>query len=265
MKIGSGLLKVVSCCIVFFLFLPLFVLISVSFTKTGYLKFPPQGFTFQWYLEFVQDPTYIRSITVSLLLALSSTLMAILIGIPVSLALSRYHFRGKGTLASFFLAPLVLPQVVIGAALVQYLSLVGLARSFVGLFLAHVVIVIPYIIRTVSANLVGFNRSLEEAAQDLGADGFQTFFLVTLPLIKPGVIAGALFAFVMSWINVEVSMFLTTGSLIPIPIKIFNYIQYNVDALIAAVSATTVYIALAITLIIDAVVGLEKFTEVGQK
>lgn len=260
---GSYLIRAFSYLVVIFLSFPLVILISISFTEVAYLSFPPKGFTFHWYLEFLKDASYIESISTSFILAVSATLIAIAIAIPSSLVFSRYRFKGYNFVAATFLAPLVLPQVVIGAAMIQYLSLLGLARSFLGLLLAHVVIVVPYVIRTVSASLVGFNRYMEEAAQDLGCNRFQTFFLITLPLIKPGVIAGALFAFVMSWINVEVSMFLTSGRLIPIPIKIFNYVQYSVDPTIAAVSAATVYLALVITLLIDFTVGLEKFSGVS--
>jgi putative spermidine/putrescine transport system permease protein len=147
---------------------------------------------------------------------------------------------------------------VIGAALLQYATAIGIARTFWALFFGHVVLIIPYIVRTTLASLARFDRSLEEAAQDLGASGLETFFFVTLPLIKPGVLAGSLFAVIISWINVEISIFNTTASLMPIPVKLFNYIQYNVDPMIAAVSATTIYVAVVVVILLDWVIGIER-------
>ena len=166
----------------------------------------------------------------------------------------------RRAIAALFLSPLILPPIVIGAALLQYASALGFARTFFALYVGHVVLVIPYIVRTTLASLSGFNRALEEAAQDLGASAPATFFLVTLPLIKPGLIAGALFAVIISWINVELSMFNTTSSLLPIPVKLFNYIQYNIDPMIAALSATTVYVAIVVVVALDLVIGIDKAT-----
>ena len=131
----------------------------------------------------------------------------------------------------------MLPTIVLGAAILQYASALGFARSFWALFVGHVVLVTPYVMRTTLASLAGSERALEEAAQDLGANRIETFFLITLPQIKPGVIAGALFAFINSWINVEVSIFNSTSQLVTLPVKLFNYIQFNIDPTLAAVSA----------------------------
>ena len=119
-------------------------------------------------------------------------------------------------------------------------------------------LVIPYIVRTALAALSGSDQSFEEAAQDLGASRVGAFFLVTLPIIKPGLIAGALFAVIISWINVELSIFNSTASLLPIPVKLFNYIQYSVDPMIAAVSATTIYVAIVVVVALDFIVGIDK-------
>src|SRR5262249_6859820 len=118
--------------------------------------------------------------------------------------------------------------------------------------------VIPYIVRTTLASLSGTDPALEEAARDLGDSGLGAFFRVTLPIIKPGVIAGALFAAIISWINVELSMFNTTASLMTIPVKLFNYIQYSVDPMIAAVSAATIYVAVLVVVAIDFTVGVDR-------
>lgn len=257
-RIGHVLLGAFAWLVVLYLLLPLVVIVGASFTTTAFLRFPPEGFTLAWYLKFLGDTSYLDSIWLSAVLAASATAIAIVLGVPVALVLTREPFPGASAISALFLSPLVLPTIVIGAALLQYASALGFARTYFVLLVGHAVLVVPYIVRTTMASLAGFNASLEEAARDLGASGVQTFFLVTLPLIKPGLIAGALFAVIMSWINVELSMFNTTASLMPIPVKLFNYIQYNVDPMIAAVSATTIYVAILVVVALDLIVGIDK-------
>ncbi|WP_108660037.1 ABC transporter permease [Acuticoccus kandeliae] len=243
-----------------FMALPLVVIISASFTETEYLAFPPHGFTWRWYGAFLGDPSYIHSIVLSASLAVGATIGATLLGVPAALILARVPFTGSKAIAALFLSPLILPVIVIGVAILQYASALGFARTFTALLVGHIVIVMPYIVRTTLAALAGFQISMEEAAQDLGASATETFFLVTLPQIKPGLIAGCIFAFIISWINVELSVFNTTANLLPIPVKLFNYIQYNVDPMIAAVSAGTIYVSIVIVVIVDWTIGIDKVT-----
>lgn len=248
--------------VVYFL-LPLVIIVGTSFTTTAFLRFPPEGFTLAWYGKFLGDSSYLQSIGLSATLAASATASAVLLGVPVALVLARGEVPAARLITALFLSPLILPPIVIGAALLQFATAVGIARTFAALYFGHVVLIIPYVVRTTLASLARFDRSLEEAAQDLGASGPQTFFLVTMPLIKPGIVAGSLFAFIISWINVEISLFNTTASLMPIPVKLFNYIQYNVDPMIAAVSATTIYVAVIVVVLLDRVVGIERASTNG--
>jgi putative spermidine/putrescine transport system permease protein len=248
--------------VVYFL-LPLVIIVGTSFTTTAFLHFPPEGFTLAWYGKFLGDSSYLQSIGLSATLAASATASAVLLGVPVALVLARGEVPAARLITALFLSPLILPPIVIGAALLQFATSVGIARTFAALYFGHVVLIIPYVVRTTLASLARFDRSLEEAAQDLGASGPQTFFLVTLPLIKPGIVAGSLFAFIISWINVEISIFNTTASLMPIPVKLFNYIQYNVDPMIAAVSATTIYVAVIVVVLLDRIVGIERASTNG--
>jgi putative spermidine/putrescine transport system permease protein len=257
-RFGRSLIAGVSWIAMLYLALPLFVVIAISFTTTEYLKFPPQGVTLRWYWQVVSDPTFVEAFVVSGQLAAAATTTALLLGIPAALVLARKPFPGSQTLSALFLSPLVLPTIVLGVAVLQYASALGFARSFWALFVGHVVLVTPYVIRTSLASLSGMEPVHEEAAQDLGATPMQTFFLITLPQIKPGVIAGALFAFINSWINVEVSIFNSTAQLVTIPVKLFNYIQFNIDPTLAAVSAATIYIAVFVVVAIDLAVGIEK-------
>jgi putative spermidine/putrescine transport system permease protein len=241
-----------------YLALPLVVIVGVSFTETAYLAFPPEGFTLRWYGQFLGDESYLRAIRTSASIALTATGVALVAGVPAALVLARARFPGRQAVAALFLSPLILPSIVIGAALLQYASALGFARSWGALLAGHAVLVVPYVVRTTLASLAGFDASLEEAARDLGASGTQAFFLVTLPVVKPGIIAGALFAVIISWINVELSIFNTTAELMTIPVKVFNYIQYSVDPMIAAVSAATIYVAVAVVIALDLTVGVDR-------
>lgn len=241
-----------------FLLLPLIVIVAVSFTTTEYLMFPPEGFTLRWYKQFLLDPSYIDSILLSAGLSVSATITALILGIPVSLVLSRSKHKINNAIAGLFLSPLVLPTIVIGAALLQFATQIGIARTWVVLYIGHTILVIPYIVRTSLASLSGFQISLEQASLDLGANRFTTFSLITFPIIKPGVIAGALFGLIISWVNVELSIFNSTSALMPLPVKLFNYIQYSIDPMIAAVSASTIYVAVLIVFLIDWIIGIDK-------
>ncbi|HKX09880.1 MAG TPA: ABC transporter permease [Stellaceae bacterium] len=255
--LGRVAVAALSWAVVAFLVIPLAVVVGVSVTETDFLKFPPQGFSLKWYVAMLHDRSYLDAFWLSAELALVSTLAALLLGVPAALVIARKRFPGSQAVSALFLSPLVLPNIVIGVAVLQYASVMGFARGFVALLVGHIVIVVPYVMRTSLASLAGLEASYEEAAQDLGATPMTTFFLVTLPQIKPGVIAGSLFAFIISWINVEVSIFNATPLQVTLPVKIFNYVQFTVDPLIAAVSAVTIYVAILAVVLLDAVIGVE--------
>lgn len=241
-----------------FLALPLVVIIGTSFTETAYLKFPPKGFTLSWYAKFLADGSYLDSMWLSVSIASVATICAAVIGVLSALVIARSDLPGKRLLNAIFLSPLILPTIVIGAALLQYANTLGFARSYFALAVGHTVITVPYTLRTVLASLGRLDKSFEEASHDLGSGGFGTFFLVTLPIIKPSLVAGALFAFIISWINVELSIFNTTAALMTLPVKLFNYVQYAVDPTIAAVSAMTIYVAILAVLVLDVFVGIDR-------
>ncbi|HEV8306821.1 MAG TPA: ABC transporter permease [Methylomirabilota bacterium] len=260
-RVGGVLLRALAVLTFVYLLLPIAVIVGASFTASDFLAFPPRGLTLRWYWTFTQTPGWLDSFTLSLELAAATTGLATAIGVPAALALARSRFRGQRLLSGLFLSPLVLPQVVLGVGLLQYLTLLGIARTFWAILIGHVLLTLPYIIRSVMATLAGVDPALEEAAADLGASPPVAFLTVTLPVIQGGVIAGALFAFVISWTNVEVTMFFTTSRLNPLPVNIMNYIAYNVDPLVAAVSAASVYVSFVVLLLIDATVGLDRFAE----
>lgn len=251
-------LRLLGLTLLAFLALPLVIVVAASFTATGYLQFPPDGLSLRWYSQFLNDGGYVSSMMLSAGLALAAAVISAFIGVPAAIGLKRSPGRVSTALQALFLSPLAMPGIVIGAAMFQFAGDLGIARTFWALVIGHAVICSPYVVRTTIAALDDNTARLEDAARDLGANAVETFTLVTLPLIKSGVMAGLFFAFIISWINVEVSMFSTTSALMPIPVRMFNYVQYNVDPFIAAVSALTIYVALAAVIAIDCVVGLEK-------
>lgn len=256
--LGAHILFVASMMVLGFLLAPLLIVVAISFTESNYLTFPPTGFTFKWYQYVLDNPLYINAFWLSVKTALASTLAAICLGVPASIVLKRKAFFGSRVISGLFLSPLILPTIVLGVVILQYTSALGFEMTFPALLAGHTVLIIPYIMRATLVSLANYDLSFEEAAQDLGATTFETFRFVTLPQIKPGVIAGALFAFVISWINVEVSIFNSTSAQATLPVRIFNQVQATVDPSMAAISALTIYFAIVTVLALDYFVGLEK-------
>lgn len=259
--IARLLIRIIALAAMAYLVLPLVVIIGASLTQTSYLAFPPQGLTLKWFGVLFDDPSYVSAFITSTLLALAATLVAVLLAVPASLALARYVFAGRAAVASLLMSPLVLPYVVLGAALLQFGTDFGLARSFEALLVDRVVIVMPFVLRSVLPLLTPEQRALEEASADLGGRPLTTFFLVVLPQIRGGIVSGALLAFISSWINVELSIFNTTSALNTIPVKMFNYVQYTIDPTIAAVSAITIVAAALVIILLDLLIGLDMLSE----
>ncbi|WP_458355087.1 ABC transporter permease [Peribacillus frigoritolerans] len=256
--ISKVVMWTIGCFLLLFLAFPLLVLINVSFTELNYLSFPGQGFTLKWYQKLFEDISYVESFIYSFKLSGVATLGAILIGIPCSYGLARNNFKGKGIVMSLISSPLLLPQIFLGLALLQFFYyFTNSPQNFLTLVLGHIIITLPYVVRTCVNSFLGISPYIEEAGRDLGAGAFKTFFIITLPQMKSSIIAGTLFSFAVSWVNVEVTIFLTSADQMALPVKMFNYVQYNIDPMIAAVSAVTIYIAFFLILVIDMLVGIE--------
>jgi putative spermidine/putrescine transport system permease protein len=225
-----------------FLMLPVVVIALASFSRTSYLTVPPRGVTLRWFGAVLGDPEYVHAIGFSLILALVATAGSLAAGVAASYALIRRRLPGGALVSALLNAPLIFPGVVVGVALLQFYALVRMNGTLAGLALAHMVITVPYVVRAVMASLQGIDPELENAARVLGASGPTAFFTVTLPLIRPGVAAGALFSFIVSFDNVPVSIFVLGAGQMTLPVKIFTAIEYGVDPSVAAIS--TMLIAL---------------------
>ncbi|MDN5854080.1 MAG: ABC transporter permease [Actinomycetia bacterium] len=230
----------------------------MSFDTQSYLAFPPQGFTFEWYAKLTENTSFIRGFQVSLIVGLCAAGLAVAIGVPAAIALARHQFRGRGAVSALFLSPLMVPTVVLGLALLLALSPMGLTGSYPGLVLAHLAITTPYVVRTTAMSLLTADLSCEEAARILGANGWSTFRRVTLPLALPGVLAGAVIAFIISFDEAVISLFVVGPSATTLPVEIYKYIQYRSDPQIAALSVVLIAISLLVVVIVERVVGLGK-------
>ena len=234
------ILLAVNALIALYLLAPVLVVVATSVTTTAYPVFPPHGFTLRWYGEFLNNPEFMSGVRLSALLAFAATLIATCLGTAAALGLARGPRRTRSALAALFLSPIVFPAIVLGLALLIFYSRVGFSGSFAGLVAAHVVLVTPFVVRLVAASLAEFDDSVEEAARNLGAGWPRVFFQVTLPIIRPGVVAGAVFAFIISFDELVVTLFLAGPGMQTLPIWIYSFVQYNSTPIISAISTTLI-------------------------
>jgi len=260
-RLGWTLLWGYGFLVVAFLLTPLIVLISMSFSSTGQLTFPPIGFSLKWYPLATQVQGLVGSFGLSLVLALLTAVLSSGLGTVASLALARHRFPGKSLVMAFFLSPLIFPSIVIGVALLQFYRLTRFDDVFTTLLLAHIIVTIPYTVRTVTASLEVFDYSLLDAARVLGADTLKTFAEVMLPIIKPGVFSGGVFAFLISFDNYTVSMFLTDAKNITLPIRIFDYAEFAIDPTIAAISTVMILTSVLMFVVSGKLIGVKELAK----
>ena len=234
------MLKTVNAFILVYLLAPIIVVIATAFTTTAYPVFPPEGFTLRWFEKFLATPEFVESMKLSALLATASTAIAAVLGTLSALALTRFRIPGKATISALLLSPILFPTIVLGLALLVFSNRIGIAGTFFNLVCAHVVLITPFVIRMVMVSLTHFDPAIEEAARNLGAGRLRTFFLITLPLIRPGVLAGAVFAFILSFDELVVTLFLTAPGLQTLPIRIYTYVEYSSDPTISAISTVLI-------------------------
>ena len=241
------------------------VVIYYSFSPGVVLEVPPRGLTLSWYLNFLDQPRLVEGTLTSLVVASVSTLLALLVGIPAAYALARSDLPGRHLLAAALLSPLNLPGLVLAmgmlmflVAVIQPLLPVSLVGRLPPLLAAHLIITIPWVVRTVTANLETVDRAPEEAARGLGATPAAAFFLVTLPMIRPGVAAASLFAFIVSFGNFALSLFFTSGGVTTLPVAIFEYIDQFQDPTIAAVSSLVIVATSAVVIAAHRVAGFTR-------
>jgi putative spermidine/putrescine transport system permease protein len=240
------------------LLFPLLVVVAISFTSGAGVDFPPPGWSLRWFEYIAHRPEFISGAINSLILAIVATILALVLGVVASLAMVRYDFRFKPAIEALFLAPLVVPSLIIGVALLYFFSLIGFVDSFQRLVLAHLILVVPYTIRSISASLYGLDPSYEEASRVMGANHFRTFREVLLPMMRPGLVVAALFAFIVSFDNFNLSIFLINGNTVTLPVRIFTYLGFQFDPSIAAISTVLLIVTVAVLVVAERTVGLTR-------
>ncbi|OXM82778.1 ABC transporter permease [Paenibacillus rigui] len=251
-------LGVITFFVVMFVISPLLIIIPTSLTSVKYLSFPPVGFSLQWYSKIFDRPEFVDSFIFSLQLAALTAVISTLIGTLAGLALHKYKFRGSGVINAMILSPLTVPALIIGIAALLFFTRIGLAGTFLGLLLSHVLISIPYVVRLVLTGLSSFDYTLERAAYIMGAKPYHVFKDITLPLLKPAIMSGMIFAFLTSFDNVTVSLFLVSPTTTTLPLAIFSYMQEILDPLVASISSVVILVSLIFIIILERVYGLDR-------
>jgi putative spermidine/putrescine transport system permease protein len=243
---------------------PIFFVCWLSFFDNEIITFPPRGYTLRWFANIFDQNNFVGGFLTSLHVGIAAMIGGLVLGVPASLVLARHRFPGREALNTLLVLPLVVPGVVAGTAIYVFQIEVELATEWpllgsrAGLVLAHILITIPWTVRLLTASLAGFDRSVEEAALNLGATPLQAFLRVTLPVIKPGVVAAALFSFIVSFGNLEMTLFLVSPGQTTLPIAILQYLQWRIDPTIAAVSLLQILLIGAGMLITDRYVKLTR-------
>lgn len=228
--------RVLCGLVLVFLMLPILAIAPLSFNSDSFLLYPMSGFSLRWYEEFLTSPAWRQAFMNSCIVSPFATLLAMLLGTPAAVGLTRMDFPGKAFLTSILISPMVVPVVIVGVATYLVFAPIGLSGSYVGLILVHAALGVPFVVTTVSATLQGFDFNLVRAAASLGANPLTTFFRITLPLVAPGVISGGLFAFGTSFDEVVVTLFLAGPEQTTLPRQMFAGIRENISPTIAAVA-----------------------------
>ena len=242
------------------LLLPVVIVVMAGLTAGDYLTFPPQGLSLRWVVGFLRSPTFFPAYLFSLELALITMAISSVMGTMAAVYLTRSQARVVAAMRGLFLAPIVLPGLVLGLALyVAYvLTDIGLARTFGGLLIGHVLVTSPFVLATVSASLVGFDISLEEAARSLGAGPLQAFRLVTLKIIQPAVAAGSIFAFIISFGQFDLSLYLGTPNLTGLPYAMYISLRYKFEPTAAAAGIFAIALVILSMAVSSQLVNLTK-------
>ncbi|MBB4443180.1 MULTISPECIES: ABC transporter permease [Rhizobium] len=246
-----------------FLAIPLVITCVMAFDARTYLgPMPPPALSLHWFERLVSQADILASLRTSLILAVLTTVLSVTIGTAAAVGLARGNFPGKAALTSAFLSPLIVPPVVIGFGLLLFLSKAGITNGMARLLLGHVIVTLPYCIRTSLASLLGSDQRLTEAAMVLGATERQAFWTITLPLMRTGVVTGAIFAFAISMDDVSISLFLSDPSATTLPVTLVSNMRAAFDLTIAAAAVVLIAVTALLIVVLDRVVGFD--TVVGQ-
>lgn len=256
---NSKLLILITVMVFLFLIGPFIMIFLTSFSTDSIMKFPPEGFTLAWYEKALGIRMFRTTFWISLKTGLAATATALLLGVPVAYANIRYNYRGKGIVELLFASPAIVPGMIVGFALLRYFVYVSDMPIIMGLYLGHTAILLPYTVRVVSSSLRNFDADVEQAAVSLGSSPFHAFFAVVLPNIRAGLVAAFILAFITSFNNVPVSLFLTGPGVATLPIQMLSYMEYYYDPTISALSSIIIVITIIIVQSAEKLLGISKY------
>ena len=235
---------------IFYLLAPTLVIVPMSFTEAEILSFPPQGLSLQWYEHMLTDHQWSTAMVNSLIVAVLTAALATVLGTLAALGLSRGQFPGRSLVNGLVLSPLIVPVVVIAIGMFGLFVQWKISGSVLGLVLAHTALALPFVVVNVGTSLQTMDRNLELAAANLGANPRRSFMHITLPIILPGVVAGAIFAFITSWDEVVVAIFMTSARFRTLPVEMWEQVRQVVDPTVAAVSTTLLVVTTGLLLVL---------------
>jgi len=260
--LGRASLQVLIGCGLLVIFVPMVLTAYLSVFDEKLILFPPRGYTLAWYGAIW--PNFGGAVAITIELAIASVAGSLLLGVPAGIALSRYRLRGTGIVSALLLAPLTVPGIALGLAIYLFLVLIEtetswpLTGSLFGLVLAHLLVTTPWVVRLSLAALTNHDRAAEEAATSLGARPLTVIWRVTLPAMRQGIIAAGLFAFIFSFGNLEMALFLVAPGVTTLPVAVLQYLEYHVDPLVSAVSVAQMVLVGAMLIVLD------RFVRLGQ-
>ena len=263
-SLGRGLMLAAVALAYLIVFAPVFMIVVTSFFSQQIVSFPPSGLTWHWYLNAWEKPEFLRGLVTSLQVALLASAIGVPIGTAAALAIVRGEFPGRNAISTFLLAPLAVPGVVAGSGLYMFYVLAedvldrDIKATTQGLVAAHVLLTIPWTVRLVVASLQSLDRSAEEAAANLGAGPLTVFRRITLPMMRPGIVAAAMFSFIQSFENLDLSLLLVGPGRITLPVAMLNYLQFRIDPTLAAVATVQILIVGVLMVVTDRFVKLSR-------
>jgi putative spermidine/putrescine transport system permease protein len=237
---------------------PILFVVATAFTAGRTLRFPPEGLSLRWFGEALTYQPFIGSLITSAEIAVLATFLALLVGVPATLAIHRGKLPGKGVVEGLFLSPLIVPELVVGLALFQQLIVAFRIDNWPVLLIGHTALLLPYAVRVTGASLAGADGALEEAARGLGASPWRTFWTITLPVLRPGIFSAALLSFITSFNNVPLSLLLQSRTTQTLPITMLDYVQQSYDPMVAATSTLILAATVVIAVIAERTVGFAK-------
>ena len=247
-RLSNGLFMALCLLIFAYLIFPITIVIPILFSSSEFLEFPPKGLSLQWYKAYFSSEEWITPTFQSFKVALLTMVLSTIIGTFAAFGLVRGNFRGKKLIHALIISPMILPQIILAIGLYFLFAKWHLIGKTFGLVMGHVPMALPFVVVTVSATLYGFNTSLEEAAQTLGANRAKTFFYVTYPLIQPAILAGALFSFIISFDELIVALFICGTRGVTLPKRMFDSLKFEISPVIASISTLLIILAALVLL-----------------